>query len=49
MAKKAQKISSYFAVFKPAKEGGYNVSSQQIRDNCPPLSMSTEKNSSKSY
>lgn len=25
MAKKIQKISSYFAVFEPAKEGGYNV------------------------
>lgn len=26
MAKKVQKILSYFAVFDPAKEGGYNVS-----------------------
>ena len=26
MAKKLQKILSYFAVFDPAKEGGYNVS-----------------------
>lgn len=26
MLKKFQKISSYFAVFEPAKEGGYNVS-----------------------
>ena len=26
MAKKLQKILSYFAVFEPAKEGGYNVS-----------------------
>ncbi len=26
MAKKAQKILSYFAVFDPAEEGGYNVS-----------------------
>lgn len=26
MIKKAQKISSYFAIFKPTKEGGYNVS-----------------------
>lgn len=26
MLKKIQKISSYFAVFDPAEEGGYNVS-----------------------
>lgn len=26
MAKKVRKILSYFAVFDPAKEGGYNVS-----------------------
>jgi len=26
MAKKIHKISSYFAVFDPAEEGGYNVS-----------------------
>jgi len=26
MAKKLRKILSYFAVFKPAQEGGYNVS-----------------------
>jgi len=26
MAKKVQKILSYFVVFDPAKEGGYNVS-----------------------
>lgn len=26
MFKKLQKISSYFAVFEPAEEGGYNVS-----------------------
>jgi len=26
MAKKIQKILSYFAVFEPAREGGYNVS-----------------------
>ena len=26
MAKKIQKVLSYFAVFDPAKEGGYNVS-----------------------
>ena len=26
MAKKFQKILSYFAVFEPAKEGGFNVS-----------------------
>ncbi len=26
MTKKVQKILSYFAVFDPAKEGGYNVS-----------------------
>lgn len=26
MAKKFQKILSYFVVFEPAKEGGYNVS-----------------------
>jgi predicted RNase H-like HicB family nuclease len=26
MSKKIQKISTYFAVFDPAKEGGYNVS-----------------------
>jgi len=26
MAKKVQKVLSYFAVFDPAKEGGYNVS-----------------------
>jgi len=26
MVKKIQKILSYFAVFEPAKEGGYNVS-----------------------
>lgn len=26
MAKKLQKILSYFAIFEPAKEGGYNVS-----------------------
>ncbi len=26
MAKKSEQISSYFAVFDPAQEGGYNVS-----------------------